>query len=211
LWKYDFNRQVEVKEQISNGLIDSFKNELNIDQTTAEKLTKEILSNYIDITPPMHNEEPPRMDMIFFSKNGPIGGQGESYKPGNIRYNLSQLINASTDSGLAIASALSGIPWVVSITVAKIIYNLFQASKIKLTEIEGFIVETIHRYHTQGINMVDSKTVLTQVNILFSNISRSKVGQDEFDRGLENLIRINVIKRSPNGLCLIESIRYSCR
>lgn len=213
MWKYDNERKVEIENEILENLVAFFQEDLSLDNLEAERIAKQIILTNIEVNAPMYYEEPPRMSLLIFDQNGSMNGGkvGISRKPANITYNLSSLINASSDSGLAIASALSGVDWVIPIAVAKIVYNVSEATKIEFTIVEGFIIEIIHRYHTEGESIVDCDKLFRQLNMQLEYKKGIKIVREEFNLSLNKLSKIKVISHTQNKVKLIENIIYLAR
>lgn len=150
-----------------------------------------IMDACISTRPP---EEPERfMHLITMSSMG--SGGAKSTKPGNVRLNIGDLIEAIASGVLTGVGAVQ-VPWTAPFAALVVWRSLRRAAQVEISETEAAVLYTMWA-HKDGNREVPDAGLLEKCNSLLKKYGRPELSKELLSKSLNSLENIASIQRSP--------------
>jgi hypothetical protein len=203
---FDYERAKEKESEILNS-VSEFLLSNSVSKKEAGELSKLILTKGIFVSPPEKEEY--LMEFIMLKPSG--RGGGRSRKPGNIKLNISKVIDGVANGAFVITGAIQ-VPILIPMAFIILWRSMINTTEVELSENDAGIIWAMWVNRDRGKNTISNIRLLQIVNIHFKKYSRTPITQKDLDSSLDNLIKIRSIKKSKASVdnwWLCEYIRIS--
>jgi hypothetical protein len=184
----NYEREAQKRTEILEAILDHFARNSSL-SVGAKPLSTWVMKAFIEVTPPLEDYS---MQLIVLRPGGASGG--ESYKAGNVRFNMSALITAVSSGISAAATAKENhVAFVFSAVAA--LSALQPALKIDISETDGVTLYVMWARADSTGHVLDNG-LLDSCNGHLRKYGRPLMSDEDLRRSLRNLERIRAIRRS---------------
>ena len=196
-------KESEILSDISVFLLSN-----NVSHGETNELSRLILNKAISVTPPEKEEHMMHMLTVHLSGRG----GGKSQKLGNIKLNISKLVDCLANGTFLIAGATQ-VPILIPMAFIILWKSLNNVTEIELSENDAGVIWAMWVYRDRSKNIIPNTGLLNIINGHFKKYERSPINQKDLDNSLNKLVKIRSIKRSKAStdnwwLCEIIRAQY---
>jgi len=204
---WDCEKQEEKSNELQNNLLESFEN-LGVHELEAKEAAELLFKSYIKVTPP--EKEQALMHLVTTSSFGGRGG-GKSVKSGNIKLNMSKLLEAVSAGVFTVISA-NAAPWAIPFAGVLLWQSLWKTIKIDLTELDVVVLITLNRLKNNSKVVVEKvDDILIEVNKTLNKYERSLATKQDLTHSIANLNAIDSLDICDSGFFIREWVRVRYR
>lgn len=178
---------IAYNEQLKNKI-----KELAVDYGMDELIGSYIVDNHITVIP---NDA--RKGMIF------LGEESVSYKPGNIKFDLKNVLVAGLELLASINKPESIFNYIQLLIVS--MFFIEKAAKVEIAKVESYIVYLLHK---QGayINGVSEEALINEVLVFYEEKEGEMLEREQVVEAINRLYKIKVTDFENGDVFLIETV-----
>jgi hypothetical protein len=204
---FDREREKEKREELLDQIVAALES-AGVSKPDAATLGTNIFDNYISTSPP--EEKPLLVEFVVINRMGE--GGGKSTKPGNIRLNIGQFMEAVA-SGVLTGLGVAQMPLTAPLAALVIWCSLWRSSQVSISEMDAAVLYTMWAHKDERRDIANDG-LLEKCNFLLTKYDKPEISQQTLNRSLKALEEIETIEKSPrnsDSWWLREWVRVSYR
>ncbi|WP_299089486.1 hypothetical protein [uncultured Metabacillus sp.] len=211
MWIRDTESQQQKEKEISvtvRNMVESELTEFNLLSGGKEIIFNAVFDS-VTVSAPSSKEEELMMTYTQLNHSQSRLSSVANYKPGNVRFNIKQMLDSLTDSTVAIAGGLT-TPEILPYVAARVIVNVFKFNpfKFELSLLDGHIINTLNLF--KGTCEADDLYKQLNYQLPYTNSGKA-ISRNEFDESISRLQKLRIINKDGVILNLIDEIRFNYR